>query len=162
MKLLAHFRGVPGHTVELYSVCMDRSGFCGQFAEAFPKPSRENASWLQERPSTGTRLCGRKSSADTKGRAEGGTGGAPGAGAQIPLQPIENTMVRKMCPWGRDPPPGPARDQQQSRWMAKGGCDLRGSPKDSFWSHLGRTVSHRMEPPLEESEESSPQGGRSG
>ncbi|PKU49582.1 protein pxr1-like [Limosa lapponica baueri] len=32
-------------------------------------------------------------SADTKVSGEGGGGGAPGAGAEIPLQPVVKTMV---------------------------------------------------------------------
>ena len=46
----------------------------------------------------GVRRCERNSSADTKVSEEGGGGGAPGAGAEIPLQPIVKTMVRQAVP----------------------------------------------------------------
>ena len=44
------------------------------------------------------RLCESNNSADTKAREEGGGGGAPGAGAEIPLQPMVKTMVRQAVP----------------------------------------------------------------
>jgi len=45
------------------------------------------------------RLCKKKNnSADTKVSAEGGEGGAPGARAEVPLQPVEQTMVRQAVP----------------------------------------------------------------
>ena len=40
----------------------------------------------------------RDSPADTKISAEGGGGGAPGARAEVPLQPVEKTMVRQAVP----------------------------------------------------------------
>ena len=40
----------------------------------------------------------RNSSADTKVSEEGGGGGAPGARAEIPLQPVVKTMVRQAVP----------------------------------------------------------------
>ncbi|GAB0178039.1 nucleoside diphosphate kinase 6 [Grus japonensis] len=43
-------------------------------------------------------LTEKNNSADTKVSAEGGGGGAPGAGAEIPLQPLEKTMVRQAVP----------------------------------------------------------------
>ncbi|GAB0195076.1 F-box only protein 31 [Grus japonensis] len=54
----------------------------------------------------------RKNSADTQVSEEGGGGGAPGARADIPLQPMEKTMVRQavyLQPmevkwWSRYPP----------------------------------------------------------
>jgi len=39
-----------------------------------------------------------ESSADTKTSAEGVRGGAPGSGTEIPLQPMEQTMVRQTVP----------------------------------------------------------------
>ncbi|GAB0178064.1 epimerase family protein SDR39U1 [Grus japonensis] len=39
-----------------------------------------------------------RNSADTKVSEEGGGGGAPGAGAEIPLQPLVKTMVRQAVP----------------------------------------------------------------
>jgi len=42
------------------------------------------------------RRCERNNSADTK-VSEGGGGGCPGAGAEIPLQPVK-TMVRQAVP----------------------------------------------------------------
>ena len=46
----------------------------------------------------GVRICERNNSADTKVSEEGGGGGAPGAGAEIPLQPVGKTMVRQVVP----------------------------------------------------------------
>ncbi|GAB0180652.1 acid sphingomyelinase-like phosphodiesterase 3b [Grus japonensis] len=40
----------------------------------------------------------RNDPADTQVSAEGGGGDAPGAGAEIPLQPVEKTMVRQAVP----------------------------------------------------------------
>ncbi|KAK4827692.1 hypothetical protein QYF61_020826 [Mycteria americana] len=42
------------------------------------------------------RICERNNSADTKVSEEGEGEGAPGAGAEIPLQPVEKTMVRQV------------------------------------------------------------------
>ncbi|GAB0188271.1 acid sphingomyelinase-like phosphodiesterase 3b [Grus japonensis] len=39
-----------------------------------------------------------RNSADTKVSAEGGGGGAPGAGAEIPLQPVVKAMVKQAVP----------------------------------------------------------------
>jgi len=52
------------------------------------------------------RLCERNNSADPEVSLEGGGGGAPGAGAEVPLQPAEQTMVRQAVPCspGRSPP----------------------------------------------------------
>ena len=44
------------------------------------------------------RIHERNNSADTKVTAEGGGGGAPGTGAEIPLQPMEQTMVMQAVP----------------------------------------------------------------
>ena len=44
------------------------------------------------------RRCERNNSADTKVSEEGGGGGAPGTGAEIPLQPAVKTMVRQAVP----------------------------------------------------------------
>ena len=49
-------------------------------------------------PERGVRRCERNNSADTKVSEEGGGGGAPGAGAEIPLQPVGKTMVRQAVP----------------------------------------------------------------
>ena len=46
----------------------------------------------------GVRRCERNNSADTKVSEEGGGGGAPGTGAEIPLQPVVKTMVRQAVP----------------------------------------------------------------
>ncbi|GAB0181460.1 acid sphingomyelinase-like phosphodiesterase 3b [Grus japonensis] len=52
----------------------------------------------QLQPERGVRRCERNNSADTKVSAEGGGGGAPDARAEIPLQPMEKTMVRQAVP----------------------------------------------------------------
>ena len=52
----------------------------------------------QLQPERGVRRCERNNSADPKVSEEGGRGGAPGAGAEIPLQPLEKTMVRQAVP----------------------------------------------------------------
>jgi len=44
------------------------------------------------------RICERNNSADTKVSEGGGGGGAPSSGAEIPLQPMEKTMVRQAVP----------------------------------------------------------------
>ena len=44
------------------------------------------------------RICERNNSADTKVSEGGGGGGAPGARAEIPLQPLVKTMVRQAVP----------------------------------------------------------------
>ena len=44
------------------------------------------------------RICERNNSADTKASAEGGGEGAPGAGAEFPLQPMEKIMGEAGCP----------------------------------------------------------------
>jgi len=46
----------------------------------------------------GVRICERNSPADTKVSEEGGGEGAPGAGEEIPLQPVEKTMVKQVVP----------------------------------------------------------------
>ncbi|TRZ20555.1 hypothetical protein HGM15179_006522 [Zosterops borbonicus] len=42
--------------------------------------------------------CERNSPTDTQISAEGGAGGAPGAGAEIPLQLPGQPIVRQLCP----------------------------------------------------------------
>ncbi|GAB0188687.1 hypothetical protein GRJ2_001334000 [Grus japonensis] len=49
-------------------------------------------------PERGVRRCERNNSADTQVSAEGGAGGAAGTGAEIPLQPVEKTLVRQAVP----------------------------------------------------------------
>ncbi|KAJ7420073.1 protein pxr1-like [Willisornis vidua] len=54
---------------------------------------------MQLQPERGVRICVSNSPADTKVSAEGGGGGAPDAGAEIPLQPmVMHTMVRQAVP----------------------------------------------------------------
>jgi len=57
----------------------------------------------------------RNSPADTKVSEEGGGEGAPGTGAEIPLQPVVRTMVRQLVPLKEGNPP-PIEDQ--------GGADI--------------------------------------
>jgi len=99
-----------------------RIGFCERLLEASPVSGRANARRLQGRPATaqglahqqwwqylcdnvfkkekplhnsilqqerGVRICERNNCADTKVSE----GGAPGAGAEIPLQPLDKTMA---------------------------------------------------------------------
>jgi len=44
------------------------------------------------------RICERNNSAETKASEGEGRGGAPTAGEEIPLQPMEKTMVREAVP----------------------------------------------------------------
>ncbi|KAK4807043.1 hypothetical protein QYF61_018384 [Mycteria americana] len=44
----------------------------------------------------GVRICERNNYADTKVSEEGGGGGAPGTGAEIPLQPMVKTMLEQV------------------------------------------------------------------
>ncbi|GAB0189017.1 epimerase family protein SDR39U1 [Grus japonensis] len=92
-------------------------------------------------PDRGVRICKRNDSADTKVSEEGGGGGAPGARAEIPLQPMEKTMVRQAVPLqlmevhGRadihlQPMKDPTLEQVEA---PEGGCDPVGSP---CWSRL--------------------------
>ncbi|GAB0195124.1 hypothetical protein GRJ2_001977700 [Grus japonensis] len=111
----------------------------------------------QLQPERGARICERNNSADTKGSAEGGGGDAPGTGAEIPLQPMEKTMVRQAVPLQPMEDDGGAqistcslwRTPRWSRWMPKGGCDPVGSP---HWSRLlvGPVDLSRREPRLEQ------------
>ncbi|OPJ68736.1 hypothetical protein AV530_012827 [Patagioenas fasciata monilis] len=52
---------------------------------------------VQQQLKGGVRICERNSSAGTKASEEGG-GNAPDAGAEIPLQPVVQTMVRPVVP----------------------------------------------------------------
>ena len=84
----------------------------------------------------GVRICERNNSADTKVSEEGGGGGAPGAGAEIPLQPVVQPMVRQAVPLqplevrgGAEihlQPVGEPRPEQVG--VPKGCCDPVGSP----------------------------------
>ena len=49
-------------------------------------------------PEKGVKTCKRNNPADTKVSAEGGEEGAPGARAEVPLQPVVKTMVRRAVP----------------------------------------------------------------
>ncbi|GAB0179144.1 AN1-type zinc finger protein 5-like [Grus japonensis] len=77
----------------------------------------------------------------TQVSAEGGAGGAPGAGAEIPLQPMVKTMVRQAVPLqpmevhsGADIHLQPVEDPMLKQVDApEGGCDPVGSP---CWSKL--------------------------
>ena len=44
------------------------------------------------------KICQRNKFADTKVSEEGGGGGTPGTGAEIPHQPVIKTMVRQAIP----------------------------------------------------------------
>ncbi|KAM9590913.1 uncharacterized protein ACIBXB_005945 [Morphnus guianensis] len=86
-------------------------------------------------PERGVRTCKRNNPADTK-VSEGGGGGAPAAGAEIPLQLVVKTMVRQAVPLqpmevhgGADLHLQPVEDPTPEQVDApKGGCDPVGSP----------------------------------
>ena len=59
---------------------------------------RKGKTAVQLQPERGVRICERNNSADTKVSEEGGGRGAPGAGAEIPLQPLVQPMVRQAVP----------------------------------------------------------------
>ncbi|GAB0186401.1 hypothetical protein GRJ2_001105400 [Grus japonensis] len=102
-------------------------------------------------------MCERNNSADTNVSEEGGAGGAPGTGAEIPLQPMEKTMVRQAVPLqpmevndGADIHLQPVEDPTPEPVDApEGGCGPMGSP---CWSRLlaGPVDLWREEPTLEQ------------
>jgi len=102
----------------------------------------------------GVRTCERNNSADIKVSAGEG-GGAPDAGAGVPLQPVEQTLVRQADPaaleahGGADPHPQPGEDPTLEQGMPEGGSDPMGSPR---WSRLlpGAVAPWREEPMLEQ------------
>ncbi|GAB0177027.1 hypothetical protein GRJ2_000167900 [Grus japonensis] len=102
----------------------------------------------QLQPERGGRRCEKNNSADTKVSEEGGGGDAPGAGAEIPLQPVEKTMVRQAVPLQpmevdvEDPMP----EQMET---PEGGCD---PVAILSWSRLlaGPVAPWREEPMLEQ------------
>jgi len=72
--------------------------------------------------------------ADTKVSEDGGAGGASGTRAEIPLQPMEQTMVRQAVPlqtWRSTVEQistcSPGRTSRRSRVMSEEGCDAVGS-----------------------------------
>jgi len=87
------------------------------------------------------RLYERNNSADTKVSDEAGGGGAPGTGAELPLQPMEKTTVRQAVPLqptevhcGADIHLQPREDPTLEQVDApEGDCDPMGSP---HWSRL--------------------------
>ncbi|GAB0177871.1 hypothetical protein GRJ2_000252400 [Grus japonensis] len=89
----------------------------------------------------GVTACESNNSADTQISAEGGGGGAPGTGAEIPLQPMEKTMVRQAVPLQPMEVDGEQRFHLQPMENStpehmetpNGGCDPVGSP---HWSRL--------------------------
>ncbi|GAB0178026.1 acid sphingomyelinase-like phosphodiesterase 3b [Grus japonensis] len=105
------------------------------------KKGEKKQSSYNLQPERGVRRCERKNSADPKVSAEGGGGGAPGTRAEIPLQPLEKTMVRQavyLKPMeenaGADIHLQPMEDPTPEQVDApKGGCDPMGIPR---WSKL--------------------------
>ncbi|GAB0183589.1 epimerase family protein SDR39U1 [Grus japonensis] len=92
---------------------------------------------------TGVRISERNNSADHKVTEEGGREGAPGAGAEIPLQLLEVNC-------GADIHLQPMEDPMPEQVEApKGGCDPMGSLR---WSRLlaGPVAPWREEPTLEQ------------
>ncbi|GAB0207243.1 EH domain-containing protein 4 [Grus japonensis] len=119
------------------------------------KEKKQHQEQLQ--PERGVRRCERNNSADTKVSAEGGGGGAPGARAEIPLQPVVKTMVKQAVPLQPmeddggayiqlKPVEDPTPEQVE---VPKGGCDPVGSP---CWSRLlaGPVDPWREDPTLEQ------------
>ncbi|GAB0188319.1 hypothetical protein GRJ2_001297200 [Grus japonensis] len=108
------------------------------------------------RQERGARICERNNSADTK-VSEGGGGGAPGARAEIPLQPMEKTVVRQAVPLQPMQDDGGAdihlqlmEDPTPEQVDApKGSCDPGGS---LCWSRLlaGPVAPWREEPTPEQ------------
>ncbi|GAB0203441.1 hypothetical protein GRJ2_002809700 [Grus japonensis] len=89
----------------------------------------------------GVRRCERNNFADTKVSEEGEGGGAPGTGAEIPLQPVVKAMVRQafihpsnvliaLLYFDSKPMEDPKPEQVEA---PEGGCDPVGSP---CWSKL--------------------------
>ncbi|GAB0183371.1 hypothetical protein GRJ2_000802400 [Grus japonensis] len=111
----------------------------------------------QLQPERGVRICERNDSANTKVSEEGGGGDAPCAGPEIPLQPVEKTMVRQAVPLqtmevysGANIHLQPMEDITLEEVEApEGGCDPVGSPR---WSRLlaGPVAPWREEPTLEQ------------
>ncbi|GAB0206066.1 hypothetical protein GRJ2_003072200 [Grus japonensis] len=103
------------------------------------------------------RRCERNNSADTKVSAEGGGRGAPSTREEIPLQPLEKTMVRqavllqpKEVHGGAEIPLQPVEDPRPEQVETpEGGCDPVGSPR---WSRLlaGPVAPWREEPMAEQ------------
>jgi len=103
------------------------------------------------------RTCERNNSTDTKVSEEGGAGGAPGAGPEIPLWPVVKIMVRQVVSLQAmvvhggaeihlqpredpmleqvDVPDGGCDPAESLRWSRFAGrtCDLLGDP---HWSSL--------------------------
>ncbi|TRZ23228.1 hypothetical protein HGM15179_003929 [Zosterops borbonicus] len=88
------------------------------------------------------RVSEKNSSADTKVSGEGGGGGAPGARAEVPLQPLVQTRVRQLSlqpmesPWG-------CRDHIRVGECLRGGCD----PLGDLWREdptLDQTLSEEL------------------
>ena len=87
------------------------------------------------------RIGERNNTAYTKAGEEGGGGGAPGAGAEIPLQPVVKTMVRQAVPLqpmdvhgGADIHLQPVEDPTLEQVdVPEGDCDPMGDPR---WSSL--------------------------
>jgi len=102
----------------------------------------------------GTRICVRKNSADTKISEEAG---APGTGAELPLQTMEKTMVRQAVPLqpmeahsGADIHLQLVEDSMpQQVDVPKGGCDF---VESLCWSRLlvGPVAPWREQPMVEQ------------
>ncbi|GAB0188269.1 EH domain-containing protein 4 [Grus japonensis] len=90
----------------------------------------------QLKPETRVRICERNSPAATKVSAEGGGGDAPGARAEIPLQPVEKTMVRQAVHLQ------PMEDDGEQIST----CSLWRTPCQSRWRHLKEAVTLWVSP----------------
>ena len=108
---------------------------------------RKKSCWDRQKwqPERRVRTCKRNSPADPQVSAEGGGGGAPGTGAEIPLQPVGKTMVRQAVPLqprevhgGADLHLQPGEDPTPDQMGSRRRLGPRGKPtlEQVFWQDL--------------------------
>ncbi|GAB0205655.1 hypothetical protein GRJ2_003031100 [Grus japonensis] len=132
---------------------ISHGGSASGITELRRKKTKQNKTQQFLQPERGVRRCERNNFAGTKVSAEGGAGGAPGTGAEIPLQPLEKTMVRQAVPcspWRKDegvqrfhlqPVEDPMPEQVEA---PEGGCDpweahAGASSWQDLWPHGKRS-----------------------
>jgi len=84
--------------------------------------------------------CERNNSADTKVSEGGEGGGAPGAGVEVHLQPMEKTIVRQAvpsCPRRSMTEPGGCQKEAVTLWKAHAGAGFW----QDLWTH-GERIPH--------------------